>query len=258
MFDGYDRALDLLGIHDRDSVFGSGGRGGRGGRWGGDTSQGGPAWSNKDRFGSSSINASNQRIYDQQVADKTREAYEQDARKQITDDLQDSEGGDTGRNPLSEENKALRDKYLQARMDRYDKDTEKQKDAKDKYRPDLSSAERANLQRNREREAEAAREAAADYSREQEKSITQKDNENFTKDAEGFGTDSFITNREKKNEPTTDPEDKADTQDKSEQKKADEGSKTPDQSVQQQINELRQEFNAHEGRNDAHHAPYYA
>lgn len=231
----YERALDLLAVNynrGRDSF--PSGRGGGGRQY--DLTQDGPAWMNKD-YSSGSVGKRNERIRDEQIAEKTREAYERETRDRITRDMQNQDemrGNGMGPTPLTEKQKEEREKRVDKEMEKYDKSPKAQKEAFQKYRPDLSSQDRNQMQRD---EREAAREAVRDYIKESK--------DNFTKDAKGFGDDSFIKKNKdtlKKDGPKEDNKEKEDGAKDDETKpttgdkaSAAESGGDPTASIQQQI-----------------------
>lgn len=249
-YGAYSRGLALLGIREGGAYF-SGGGGSRGGA---DTTSAGPSWSNKDDYGSSSIAARNSRILAGQQSDKTRDAYERDVRKNVTERMQ----GDS-QTPLTDAERSERDQQVKDVMEQYDKDPEKQKQAYDKYRPDLSSNERNNRARNEERQREAIRDGLKDMARESDKSGKEQSQTNFSSGAEGFGTDDFISDRAREMErnPDYDSESEADTASKAAENRA-EAETSPGSSMQEQLIQLIQAFNTHINIPDAHHTPYYA
>ncbi|MBN2162449.1 MAG: hypothetical protein JW713_05860 [Pontiellaceae bacterium] len=196
---GWTSAFDLLGIHERGGgsgiARGRGGGGGGGGR--GSNLQG---WAKKDMSGNSSLAQHNRDIWKQQAADKSRDAYRHDVRKDITDKIQ----AENGNRPLSYKEKDARDRAVESEMKKYDADPKKQNEAFDKYRPDLHSVDNANRQRNADKSRQAAgvdpekKQAAKEAVREEVKSQTEgaaNDNDNFANDADGFGKDDFIKDR---------------------------------------------------------------
>lgn len=245
----YDRAYGLLGIQESRSSFRGGGRGG--GSWRGNNLQG---WANKDMEGSSSIANRNRRIFREQFQDKTREAYERDIRKQITNEMQ----GENSNTPLTDAQKEEREKRVNEELKDYDKDPEKQKAAGEKYRPDLSSSEQSRRRQNQEADQkDAAREAVRDYVKEQEESGKDYDGDGrwTHKDAEAARKEA--KEKSEKDEEPQDNEQEAQTADKAAEKEA-EANQDPNLTVQQQITQLQAAFNAHIANPSAHHTPYYA
>lgn len=187
----YGAAFDLLAIDQ--SGRGSPGRGGRrsGYRYNPLTS-----WANKDMEGNSSIASRNRSIYNQQVEDKVREAYERDRRKENGKDWQSD----------------------WSLMSKDDKNF-----LKDKYAPQLSSNERNTRDRSRENERkEDAREAVRDYVAEQKAAGKDYDGDNrwTHADAEAARKEAKEKQKQKEGDDDDDKETKkddeseADTKDK--------------------------------------------
>jgi hypothetical protein len=163
----------------------------RGPRPGRDTTEAGPAWSIKDDAGGSSIAERNRRIRKEQVNDKAREQardnYRDEARAEITDTLRDE--GETGRSPLTQDQREKRDTMLQLRLDQYDSRKDIQKREEDKARKEIDKGRQAaGTDPDARREAEdAVDKIIADE--------FDQTNDAFSDDAEGFGEDSFISDR---------------------------------------------------------------
>ncbi|MBN2785505.1 MAG: hypothetical protein JXR25_11835 [Pontiellaceae bacterium] len=160
-------------------VGGGVGSGGGGGRRGGAPLSPLTSWANKDMDGNSSIARRNRSIFNEQMSDKTRDAYE--------NDLHDRYGKD------------WEEQAKNAGEDWDSLTSDQQSDLQDQYRPDLSSHERNQLNRAREQAREDAREAVRDIAKETgdkgKPSSNEKTQDNFSRDAAGFGNDAFIDDR---------------------------------------------------------------
>lgn len=243
MFGGYDRAFDLLGIRDTSVRFG--GRGGGGGGGGGGLGPSLQGWANKDMQGNSSVAARNRRIFEEQFTTKTREAYEHDLRKDITNEIQ----GENSNTPLTDAQKEERDKRVEEGMKEYDGDKKKQTAAADKYNPALSSNEQSKRRQADEAQAkDNAREAMRDYVKEQEKQAKDAGKEWTHDDAEKARKDYKQQQDDKKGgDGEADPETKANTEYKAAEQDA-AGNDGGAQTVQQQINTINTTLQNHESR----------
>lgn len=232
MFNGYDSAFGLLGIR----TYGGGGFYGSGGGSGGTGYMSNlTGWADKGNDENSSIGLHQQQTIAGQIENKTREAYEHDIRKQVTDQIQ----GDS-QTPLTDEQKKERDQRVEDLMKQYRQDQQLQNEARNYYRPELSSNERNNQRIGEDTTfMDNLRDAVNDYVRENKTSPSDAGTQSApSQDPLQRYRDYEAQNGGIYGNDNRDNEDKPTTQDKAAEAEARANSDS-NNSQQQQVNDLR-------------------